>query len=134
MTGRRMHIAIQWHLIGGGSVLRCKCGEWESNPTQAVHVQRASHRAHRVQRGETVAPPRPTPVERAASEERRRWVEWLQATGYPFAWYTTTPPPCTPEDLAVVWREREPGGADQLVDKWADTIREEARWHSGEAS
>ncbi|ETK36160.1 hypothetical protein [Microbispora sp. ATCC PTA-5024] len=70
----------------------------------------------------------------AAREERRRWVEWLQATGYPFDWHTTTPPPCTPEDLAAVWRERETGGDDQSVEEWAAMVREEARWESGEAS
>lgn len=67
MTARRMHIATQWQLIGGGSVLRCKCGEWESDPAQSVRVQRAAHRAHRVQMGETVAPVKPTLAERVAA-------------------------------------------------------------------
>ena len=67
----------------------------------------------------------------AVAEERRRWIKWLYATGYPFDWHATTPPPCTPEELAAVWREREPGGNDQSLEEWAATIREEAHWAEG---
>lgn len=66
---RRRHLAIQWRIEGGVSILRCVCGEWESNPAQTFREQRIAHRAHRVEMGETVQPLAPTQAERLAAAE-----------------------------------------------------------------
>jgi len=70
----RKHVAEMWSRIGGGSYLRCRCGEWVSDITQTMKEQRAAHRAHRIENGEYVKPLAPTKVERLERE-----VERLQA-------------------------------------------------------
>lgn len=64
--GARKHLATRWHFSGyaAGSILRCGCGQWESNPKETVRAQRDAHRAHRVEMGEEVAPRKPTREER----------------------------------------------------------------------
>lgn len=70
-VGARKHLATQWRsrTYKSGSILRCRCGKWESNPDDPVHVQREAHRAHRVDMGEEVAPRRPTVRERLQQAE-----------------------------------------------------------------
>lgn len=66
---RRQHIATQWQKIGGGSVLRCYCGEWESDPSDTAKAQREAHQAHRREMGEHVAPRRSSVAERLHAAE-----------------------------------------------------------------
>lgn len=70
MAGSRRHLATRLHGVGAGSsFLRCGCG-WESNPEEPLTAQRAAHRAHRVEMGETVKPLAPTRDERLKAAEQ----------------------------------------------------------------
>lgn len=66
--GARMHVATQW-FNGADSFLRCVCARWESDAGDSMAAQRAAHRAHRVEMGEEVAPPRRTVFERLKAAE-----------------------------------------------------------------
>lgn len=66
----RKHLATQWLIAGTNkSVLRCKCGEWESDRDALVKVQREAHRAHRVEMGETVSGKPPKVLMNLTAEE-----------------------------------------------------------------
>lgn len=65
-TGK--HLAEVWR-GGDGARIACSCKQWRAEPGDGLGNQRAAHRQHRVDMGETVQPLAPTKAERLAAAE-----------------------------------------------------------------
>lgn len=82
-TGGRAHLARRFHTLRDNRsqlILRCKCGNWDSQQlglTGTVREIEDAHRAHRVAMGETVKPRVPTTADHLKAAYRQ--IEELKA-------------------------------------------------------